>query len=144
MFQELATQNIEDFKAAGVKKIVTSCPHCLKTIGHDYRSFGFEAEIVHSAVLVAQLHAAMPACRPTETVTYHDPCYLGRYAGTHEEPRALLDALRRDGRRARAQPRQPVLLRRRRRPAVRGARAGQAHQPGAVRAAAGDRAPARS
>jgi Fe-S oxidoreductase len=49
MFQELAGQNIEDLKAAGVKKIVASCPHCVKTIGHDYRMMGYEVEIVHSA-----------------------------------------------------------------------------------------------
>ena len=89
MFQELATQNIEEFRAAGVTKIITSCPHCLKTIGHDYQHFGFEVEIVHSASLVARLTrgVSMPA---TETVTYHDPCYLGRYADVHEEPRDLL------------------------------------------------------
>jgi Fe-S oxidoreductase len=38
-----------DLKAAGVKKIVASCPHCVKTIGHDYRMMGYEVEIVHSA-----------------------------------------------------------------------------------------------
>jgi Fe-S oxidoreductase len=89
MFQELATQNIEEFKAAGVTKIITSCPHCLKTIGYDYRNFGFEVDIVHSATLVARMtrDVSLPA---SETVTYHDPCYLGRYADTHQEPRDLL------------------------------------------------------
>ena len=55
MFQELARGNIEDLKAAGPKKILTSCPHCLKTIGDDYRAFGYEAEVVHTAVFVAGL-----------------------------------------------------------------------------------------
>jgi Fe-S oxidoreductase len=90
VFQELATQNIESFRAAGVKKILTSCPHCLKTIGHDYRAFGFEAEVVHSAVFVADLMKDV-RLHPTEEVTYHDPCYLGRYAGRHQEPRDLLE-----------------------------------------------------
>jgi Fe-S oxidoreductase len=90
MFQELATQNVEELNRAGVKKVITSCPHCLKTLGDDYREFGFEADVIHSAVLVEQLtrDVSLPRRR---TVTYHDPCYLGRYAGRAEEPRALLE-----------------------------------------------------
>jgi Fe-S oxidoreductase len=91
MFQELATANIEDLKAAGPKTILTSCPHCVKTIGNDYRKFGYEVNIVHSSVFVEELtrsSAAMAGAR--ENVTFHDPCYLGRYAGTVDEPRALL------------------------------------------------------
>ncbi len=71
-------------------KIITSCPHCLKTIGLDYQAFGFHADVVHSSVLVAQLLADTPAQSAGETVTFHDPCYLGRYARHDEEPRALL------------------------------------------------------
>ncbi len=91
MYQELAGQNIEDLKAAGVKKIVASCPHCVKTIGHDYRMLGYEVEIVHSAQLIEELTRHMRlADTSTEAVTYHDPCYLGRYGQIHDEPRALL------------------------------------------------------
>ena len=94
LFQELATGNVEDLNAAGVKKVITSCPHCLKTLGHDYREFGFEAEVVHSAVFVEALTrgdaAAAPAPAGQGSVAYHDPCYLGRYAETVDEPRALL------------------------------------------------------
>lgn len=90
MYQELATANIEDFKAAGVKTILTSCPHCVKTIGADYAKFGYDVNIVHSSVFVEALLRDAPSAAPGDAVTYHDPCYLGRYGGTVDEPRALL------------------------------------------------------
>ena len=92
MFQELATGNIEELKTAGVKKILTSCPHCVKTIGNDYRKFGYEVEIVHSSVYIEELTRewSAKASAERENVTFHDPCYLGRYAGKVDEPRALL------------------------------------------------------
>ena len=100
MYQELASANIADLKAAGPKKILTSCPHCVKTIGDDYRKFGYEVEIVHSSVYIEELTrgklaAAAPASAEgvggRDQVTFHDPCYLGRYAGKVDEPRALLE-----------------------------------------------------
>jgi Fe-S oxidoreductase len=105
MFQELATANIDDLKASAPKKIVTSCPHCVKTIGGDYRKFGYEVEVVHSSVFVEELTRGAATARPElieargragqasaerTTVTFHDPCYLGRYAGNVDEPRALI------------------------------------------------------
>jgi Fe-S oxidoreductase len=93
MFQELAKANIDDLKTAGPKKIVASCPHCVKTIGDDYRRLGYEVEIVHSAVFVEELTRELRseiASSDGATVTYHDPCYLARYGGRVDEPRALL------------------------------------------------------
>jgi Fe-S oxidoreductase len=90
MFQELANGNIADLKAAGPKTIVTSCPHCVKTIGEDYRRFGYEVEIVHSSVFVEKLTRGMKKDGARASVTFHDPCYLARYAGHVDEPRDLL------------------------------------------------------
>jgi len=106
MYQELAKANIADLEAAGPKKILTSCPHCVKTIGDDYKKFGYQVEIVHSSVYIEELtrdlvrgakadplqsaKASAERSNGHETVTFHDPCYLGRYAGKVDEPRALL------------------------------------------------------
>jgi Fe-S oxidoreductase len=95
MYQELARGNIADLNAAGPRKILTSCPHCVKTIGDDYRQFGYDVEVVHSSVFVEDLlrrhpPTAAPDGAPHDTVTFHDPCYLGRYAGKVDEPRRLL------------------------------------------------------
>jgi Fe-S oxidoreductase len=94
MFRELADANIVDLKAAGPKQILTSCPHCVKTIGDDYRRLGYAVDIVHSAVFVDRLLADVHATgEASEKVTFHDPCYLGRYAGNVEQPRRLLGRL---------------------------------------------------
>jgi Fe-S oxidoreductase len=97
MFQELANENIAELKSAGATQILTSCPHCLKTLGDDYKRCGFAARVEHSAVFVAGLlrgdnrGAGAPAPRGAgDGVAFHDPCYLGRYAGRVDEPRELL------------------------------------------------------
>jgi Fe-S oxidoreductase len=79
-------------EGAGPKKILTSCPHCVKTIGDDYKKFGYEVEIVHSSVYIEELtREKLAADTSRDKVTFHDPCYLGRYAGKVDEPRALLE-----------------------------------------------------
>jgi Fe-S oxidoreductase len=99
LYQELANANIADLKAAAPKKIITSCPHCVKTIGSDYRKLGYTVEILHSSVFVEELTRsdAFAAGRGVghgtdgaPVVTYHDPCYLGRYSRTTDEPRDLM------------------------------------------------------
>jgi Fe-S oxidoreductase len=91
MFQELAQANIETLRGSGARRILTSCPHCVKTLGDDYGRFGYQAEVVHSSVFVAKLAPSVRTGEgPAPTVTFHDPCYLGRYGGHVDEPRELL------------------------------------------------------
>jgi Fe-S oxidoreductase len=94
-FTQVAETNIEALQAAKVKKMVSICPHCVRTIGTDWREAGATFEIEHHSELLARLSDRMPAApsgASRESVVYHDPCYLGRYQGKYEEPRAVVSA----------------------------------------------------
>ncbi len=90
VFQQLAEANLEVLKKSGVKKLVSVCPHCVRTIAEDWREFGAEVEIEHHTEFMARHVARLPAEKSRETVVYHDPCYLGRYRGVFDEPRELI------------------------------------------------------
>ena len=95
LYQMMANENIEKIKGYGIKKVVTTCPHCFSTLDRDYRDLGFDVEVEHHTVFLNRLIKQGKLKFKTDEFdcTYHDSCYLGRYKNIYDEPRDLIGSM---------------------------------------------------
>jgi Fe-S oxidoreductase len=95
LFQFLAEQNITLFRELGIKKIITLDPHSFNTFKKDYPSLSGEFDVWHYTQILAPYiqSGKIPLKEFHETITYQDPCYLGRHNGEYIAPRNILKAI---------------------------------------------------
>jgi Fe-S oxidoreductase/nitrate reductase gamma subunit len=96
MYQTVQTENVENIGKYRFRKIITHCPHCFNTLKNEFPQFGGHYEVLHHSVAIQELieQGRIRPAKPTnQTVAFHDSCYLGRYNGIFEAPRAVARAV---------------------------------------------------
>jgi Fe-S oxidoreductase/nitrate reductase gamma subunit len=94
LYRTVAESNIEAFRAAKARRIVTACPHCFNTLARDYRELGLDVPVEHHSTFIRRLvgEGRLKLSPSAFSATYHDSCYLARYQDIIDEPRLLVQA----------------------------------------------------
>jgi Fe-S oxidoreductase/nitrate reductase gamma subunit len=96
LYEMLVSHNVETLQSRGVKKIVTSCPHCLQSLAKDYRAYGTDFDVEHHSQFLARLiqegrlKSNLQGQMDKQQIALHDSCYLGRHNDILTEPRAVV------------------------------------------------------
>jgi Fe-S oxidoreductase len=96
LFDTMSQDNTKKLNDANVRTIVTSCPHCFNSFKNEYPDLSDDIEVFHHTAYLAKLigeNRLSVDAKAMESITLHDPCYLGRHNGITEEPRELLERI---------------------------------------------------
>ncbi|MFH2043903.1 MAG: (Fe-S)-binding protein [Pseudomonadota bacterium] len=95
LFNETAQMNIIEFAEMEINKIITLCPHCYNSFTHHYPALGGNFDVIPHAKYILDLISSgkLKLSKTSETICYHDPCYLGRHNGIIDEPREVISSI---------------------------------------------------